>query len=70
MLTPSGWAEMGDLAVGDQGHRGDSTPTEVVKISERGVYEVYEVGFDDSVCAVHDGPSVVGVPDERENSPA
>lgn len=51
VLTPSGWAKMGDLAVGDQVTAGDGTPTEVVKISERGVCEVYEVGFSDGTSA-------------------
>ena len=47
VLTPTGWAKMGELTVGDQVIAGDGSSTEVTKVSERGINEVYEVGFSD-----------------------
>lgn len=51
ILTPQGWAKMGELQVGDIIIAGDGTPTTVLKISERGLNEVYELQFSDGTHA-------------------
>lgn len=47
VLTPTGWARMGDLQVGDLVIAGDGTPTRVTGVYPQGSKEIYRVTFAD-----------------------
>ena len=47
VLTPTGWAKMGSLSVGDRVIAGDGTPTEVIGVYPQGVKEIVKVTFSD-----------------------
>lgn len=61
VLTPNGWARMGDLAVGDEVIGSDWSAVTITDIKIRGLDDVYRVTFDDgtSVEATGDHPWVV-----------
>jgi phage terminase large subunit-like protein len=49
VLTPTGWARIGDLRVGDEIIAGDGTTTRVTGVFPHGVKELYELTFDSGV---------------------
>lgn len=57
VLTPTGWARIGDLKVGDAVVGGDGFPCRVIGVYPQGKRELYRVTFDDDssvlVCAEH-----------------
>lgn len=47
VLTPTGWKQMGDIAIGDDVITVDGTPTKVTGIYPQGVKKIYKVYFSD-----------------------
>lgn len=55
VLTPAGWTQMGDLAVGDSVVGSDGAPTAVVGIYPQGDRPIYRLTFDDGAVTECDG---------------